>query len=238
MKILVVNAGSSSVNAGGIVGYGWGGDGKNGNGIYNCVNNGDVSVKGGTGTIYVGGIMAYVNCTTYVIENCINTGAVSSEVAPKVAALIVYNKNANAVGISGCYSVASGDILVCAKGDPAELLDGVASVATADQIASGEVAFLINEAAGKTVYYQAIGTDKTPVLTPAEDGSNSIVKNDDGTYSNPVIEEETTAAPDTTAPETTEPGASEDTGDSAIIFAAIALITLAGVVVAAKKKEN
>ena len=234
---VIVNAGSSSVNAGGIVGYGWGGDGTNGNGVYNCVNNGDVSVKGGTGTIYVGGILAYVNCTTYVIENCINAGTLSSEVPPKVAALIVYNKNGESVGVSGCYSVASGDILACAKGDPAVLNEGVATVVTADQIASGEVAYLINEAAGKTVYYQAIGTDAAPVLTPAADGSNTVLKNADGTYGNPVKEEETTA-PETTAPETTEPGASEDTGDSAIIFALLAIISIAGIAVVSKKREN
>jgi hypothetical protein len=234
---VIVNAGSSSVNAAGIVGYGWGGDGSNGNGIYNCVNNGDVTVKGGTGTIYVAGIMAYVNCTTYVIENCINAGTVSSEVAPNVASLIVYNKNANAVGISNCYSVASGDILVCAKGDPAVLNEGVATVATADQIASGEIAYLINEAAGKTVYYQAIGTDKAPVLEAAKDGSNAVVKNNDGTFANP---EKAPEAPETTepAPETTEPGTSTPTGDSALVFAAIAAVAVLGVAVVAKKREN
>ena len=245
---VIVNAGSGSVNAAGIVGYGWGGDGTNGNGIYNCVNNGDVTIKGGTGTIYVGGIMGYVNCTTYIVENCINAGAVSSEVAPKTAALIVYNKSANAVGISNCYSVASGNIPVCLKGDPAELYEGVSTVATAEQIANGTVAGLINEAVGKTVYYQAIGTDKAPVLTAAEDGSNAIVKNADGTFGNPAPEAETTEpapettepAPETTepAPETTEPGSSTPTGDSALIFAVIAVISVLGVAVVAKKREN
>ena len=43
---------------------------------------------------------------------------------------------------------------------------------------------------------------------------------------------------ETTAPETTEPAESGKTGDSSLIFAAIAVIALAGVAVVAKRKEN
>jgi hypothetical protein len=52
--------------------------------------------------------------------------------------------------------------------------------------------------------------------------------------------ETTEPAPETTepAPETTEPGASTPTGDSALVFAAIAMVSLVGVAVIAKKKEN
>ena len=52
--------------------------------------------------------------------------------------------------------------------------------------------------------------------------------------------ETTEPAPETTvpAPETTEPPVSSDTGDTAIIFAAIAMISLAGVAVVAKRREN
>jgi cytoskeletal protein RodZ len=62
-----------------------------------------------------------------------------------------------------------------------------------------------------------------------------------------TTEEATTAAPETTepapettvpAPETTEPPVSSDTGDTAVIFAAIAMISLAGVAVVAKRREN
>jgi hypothetical protein len=57
-------------------------------------------------------------------------------------------------------------------------------------------------------------------------------------YFNPP--ETTEPAPETTepAPETTEPGASTPTGDSALVFAAIAMVSLVGVAVIAKKKEN
>ena len=92
----------------------------------------------------------------------------------------------------------------------------------------------------------------TPVLSAAEDGSNTVIKNANGTYSNPVKEPETTVAPETTeapttepapettepAPETTEPGSSSNTGDSFVIFAVIAAIAVLGVAVVAKRREN
>ena len=87
-----------------------------------------------------------------------------------------------------------------------------------------------------------------PTVIAAEDGSNSIVLNADGTYGNPVKEPETTEpapettepAPETTepAPETTEPVTPPATGDSFVIFAVIAVISVLGVAVIAKRREN
>ena len=109
--------------------------------------------------------------------------------------------------------------------------DTFTKVVTADQIASGEVAYLINEAVGETIYYQAIGTDKAPTPFAAEDGSNTIIKNADGTYSNPVKE------PEVTEPETTEPVTPPTTGDASIFFAVIAVISILGVALVAKRRE-
>jgi len=52
--------------------------------------------------------------------------------------------------------------------------------------------------------------------------------------------ETTEPAPETTepAPETTEPPVSGDTGDSFVVFAAIAVVSVIGVAVVAKKREN
>lgn len=47
-----------------------------------------------------------------------------------------------------------------------------------------------------------------------------------------------TAAPETTVPETTEPESSSDTGDSFVIFAAIAVVSILGVAIIAKRREN
>ena len=102
------------------------------------------------------------------------------------------------------------------------------TVVTADQIASGELAYLINEAAGQTVYYQAIGTDKAPTHFAAEDGSNTVEKKADGTFANPAQE------PEVTEPESPE---SPESGDSALIFAVVAAISVLGVAVVAKKRE-
>jgi hypothetical protein len=48
----------------------------------------------------------------------------------------------------------------------------------------------------------------------------------------------TPPAPETTVPETTEPEAPAETGDASLLFVAIAVISLAGVVIVAKKREN
>ena len=71
-----------------------------------------------------------------------------------------------------------------------------------------------------------------PTLIASEE--NVVVKNADGTYGNPVKEPETTEP----APETTEPGSSTETGDSFVVFAAIAAIAVLGVAVVAKRREN
>ena len=99
------------------------------------------------------------------------------------------------------------------------------------KLVSGEYVYNFNQAAGKDVIFMTInGTDFAPTLVAADDGSNAVVKNNDGTFANPE------KAPE--APETTEPGTSTPTGDSAIVFAAIAAVAVLGVAVVAKKREN
>ena len=245
---------AKTLYAGGLVGYAYGGGEGSSNGIINCVNAGNIIVdcSTSTGTSYVAGLIAYVNSTYYEAKNNINAGTITVKGTPTTVALTVYNKSAdNTISVNN-YSLASEGVAIALVGDASA---GTLAEATsygfavsADQIASGEVAYLINEAAGATIYYQAIGTDKTPVFTAAADGSNVVEKKADGTYGNPGNEPETTEpapetiepAPETTvpAPETTEPGSSSDTGDSFVIFAIIAVISVLGVAVVAKKREN
>jgi len=133
------------------------------------------------------------------------------------------------------------------------LADTAADSLPATALSSGEIAYKVNALFGATVLSQKIGTDAAPVL-----GDNDIVYlMADGTYSNTdpsSIPETTEPAPETTepapettepapeptepAPETTEPGSSTPTGDSALIFAVIAVISVLGVAVVAKKREN
>ncbi len=242
--------GSGTMYVGGVSAYGYGGSvGSNGlaNGLLNCFNAGNITVNNsGDDSVkaYVSGIIGYFNTTTYQIENCFNAGTITTNKTTQATLIGWNNRDAGAVGITedyckNNYSVASGDIPVFYNGTESAIVGG--NVVTADQFASGEIAYLINEAAGSTIYYQAIGTDKAPVLAAAEDGSNVVEKKADGTYGNPVKEVETTEpAPETTepAPETTEPGSSTETGDSALIFAIIAVISVLGVAVVAKRREN
>ena len=213
---------------GGIVGYAYGGSKTPANEVSNCVNLGNItadrSYLDATSKLYAGGIIAYVNAKNYICQNNVNIGTIT---------------------VSGGEATAVGNILYNVKLDAAEAeannysvkaidgaVDTFTKVVTADQIASGEIAYLINEAVGETVYYQAIGSDKTPVLEAAADGSNTVLKNADGTYGNPVKE------PEVPEPEVTEPAEPVPTGDSALIFAVVALISVLGIATVAKKREN
>ena len=206
---------------GGIVGYAYGGSLTPANGVINCVNLGNITADRshltGSSSLYIGGIVAYVNAVNFECKNNVNTGVVSINGEVTGMGNIVYNKKLEAAEAeANNYSVQIAD----------GATDTFTKVVTADQIASGDVAYLINEAAGETIYYQAIGTDKAPVLTAAEDGSNTILKNADGTFANPVKE-----------PEVTEPVTPPTTGDSTVIFAVIAVLSILGVAVVAKKRE-
>lgn len=217
------------IYVGGIAGYMYGGSV---NGLTNSVNVGNITVDSTKGAdaskdYCVGGIIGYVNSSTFACQNNINAGNITTTGEFDYICLTVYNRNVDATATNNNYSVAIDGIAVAytgnASSDPSTLVEATAfaTAVTADQIASGEVAYLINEAAGATVYYQAIGTDKAPVLTAAEDGSNVVEKKADGTYGNPAKVEE--PAP---------------TGDSALVFAVIALISVLGIAVVAKRREN
>ena len=109
------------------------------------------------------------------------------------------------------------------------LADSAAEALAENALASGEVAYKVNTLFGTTVLSQKIGTDAAPVLGD----ENVVYLLDDGTYSN-------STAPETTepAPETTEPTETPTTGDSFVIFAVIAAISVLGVAVVAKRREN
>ncbi len=199
-----------------------------------CYNTGDI-----TGGDCITGITGYFNSTTEArLIGCFNTGKLSVNGGSyKPCALYYSNYSADltAGNVSGCFYIEG-----CAEyeghykpeSDSYSAIDA-AKVITAADVASGKLCYMLNEAIGAEVYFQAIGTDAAPVQVKAEDGSNSVIKNADGTYGNPVKEPETT-----TPPETTEPPVSGDTGDSALVFAAIALISVFGVALVAKKREN
>lgn len=109
----------------------------------------------------------------------------------------------------------------------------------AEYIASGAFAADYNEKAGKKVFYQEVGKDSLPTITPVvkidKDGKevivNDVVKGEDGKISNPTyVPGGNTPTPIPTA-----------TGDSTVIMMAVfALAMVAGLalVFVPKKKEN
>ena len=177
---------TDGLHVGGLVGYAYGNSEGEPNGIINCINYGDVVVdcSTSTGITYVAGLLGYVNSSIFEMKNNINAGNITVTGTPTTVALTVYNKSSANESISNNYSVAIDGIDTALAGDPAAEASAFATAVTADKLASGEVAYLINEAAGEIIYYQTIGTDEAPVLKAEEDGSNVVIKSVDGAYVN------------------------------------------------------
>ena len=98
------------------------------------------------------------------------------------------------------------------------LADTAADSLPATALSSGEIAYKVNALFGDTVLSQKIGTDAAPVL-----GDNDIVYlMADGSYSNTLKE---------------EPVTPPTTGDSTVVFAVIAVISILGAAVVAKRRE-
>ena len=156
--------------------------------VTGCYNSGEVS-----GLLRTGGIVGYISTGT--VTACINSGKVSS-INNYCGGIVGYNfggsvtdcyNSGKVIGyryvggivgfnitdtaiVTNCYylnTAASGGI----QGADAE---GQAEAKTAEQFASGEVAYLLDAPFGQT-----IGTDDYPVL-----GGIQVYRLDDGTYSN------------------------------------------------------
>ena len=137
--------------------------------IDRCANYGNVS---GSGT-YAGGVTSYLFMATGSLTNCFNAGEVS---ATGYAATIVANTNANAVvknnlniGVVKCSAATTGNVHAATTPASAKTNNYVIehyangqeyeTVVTAEQLASGEVAYLLGEAWG-----QCLGSDDVPVI--------------------------------------------------------------------------
>ncbi|WP_276693094.1 GLUG motif-containing protein, partial [Ruminococcus callidus] len=135
----------SSATIGGICGY-------NSGTVTNCYNTGTVTATGPVSS--VGGVCG---CSTAPISNCYNIGTVTATFSSSdISDICGYNFGP----ITNCYYLADTEDENGGK--------------TADQFASGEVAYLLNgsKSEGDTVhFYQIIGKDKAPVL----DKSHGVV---------------------------------------------------------------
>ncbi len=227
---------SAAANAaGGIQGYGYGSGTKEYAFITNCINTGNVESKGvdkGVASYFLG----YISSKYAVVKDNIALGTLTSAAGNTYALCWDNAAEFAPENITG-NSLPAGNTYAHTYEN--KIVDKVYEVGTTDEaaLASGQIIYEINQAykaatgATEDVFFMTAGTF-APTLIAAEDGSNAIVKNADGTYGNPVKE------PETAKPEDTKPADPVPTGDSAIIFAVVALISVLGVATLAKRREN
>lgn len=192
--------------------------------MINCVNNGNITAEsiGTAGYPHAGGIGGYTGNGYFDYEfiACVNGGEVKS----------IGGKQERAGGIIGSVYSAKAEYVF-------------------DQcISVGELKSTCFSLANKETALENCTANADPAMIIAANTKvEGLMKTSDRTIAGfdtskgvpaPVVPE--TTAPETTvpAPETTEPAASEPTGDSALIFAVIAIISIAGVAVVAKRREN
>ena len=236
---------SAAANAaGGILGYGAGSKTNEYAYVTNCVNTGNIESKGtekGVASYFLG----YISSKYAIVKDNIGMGTLTSACGNTYA--LCWNNAAEFApeNITG-NSLPAGNTYPLTYENA--ITDKTYEIGATDAAAlvSGKLVYEFNQAykaatgATEDVLFMNInGTDFAPTLIAAEDGSNAVVKNADGTFANPEKAPEDTT-PDATepAPDTTEPGTSTPTGDSAIVFAAIAAISVLGVAVVAKRREN
>ena len=135
--------------------------------ISNCYNAGTVNGTGNGESTIVGGVCGFNGGT---ISNCYNTGNVSGTGEyTEVGGVCGYNHST----ISNCYyleGTADGGIY-------GSDVSGQAEVKTAEQFASGEVCWLLNEKQSEGAWGQKLGTDPCPVL-----GGPAVFKNGETYY--------------------------------------------------------
>ena len=183
-----VKSTASYMRAGGIAAYAAGGTY---NVVENCVNMGDVYVNLNHETTYnphVSSFIGYVNNKSFTLKNNINTGNLildGLEAAdPKpVASMIAFNNQASLVNTANNYSIPAVEgAMVLRLKDKTPLEDEtMVKAVTAEQVASGEAVWTLNNVAGTTVFYQNLTTGK---ISTKADGTNTVYKLADGTFSN------------------------------------------------------
>ena len=164
--------------------------GQNGGTIRNCYNSG--AIKGwGNGSIsdyyYIGGV---VGKNTSTVENCYNVGSVVSYGSASYAGGLVGSGTViNSYSIEGAYSSnniggGGGDIGGGGGGGGSDDAEDDTDSKTAEQFASGEVAYLLNGDQTELVFKQTLGTDAAPNFTGEPVYYLKKCSSDDEVYSN------------------------------------------------------
>ena len=229
-----INLGNVKVNAtkdnyslncaSGIMAYGYGTEETAYPMITNCLTTGNISAgnAGGVGGT-VGYFLGYVNSTLAIVKDNAAIGTLTSE-ANIIAALgrnnnrefKAENMTGNALPAGAAYQLTYEETTDDAGTAVALTTKAYETKTTdADALTSGKYAYEFNQAAGKEVIFQTIDGTFAPTLEAT--GENSILKVEGG-YANEL-------------PETPK------TGDSTAIFAVIAVISILGAAVVAKRRE-
>lgn len=150
----LTDAGTNTV--GGIVGYADG----SGNVISHALNTGKVQTKGSES--FAGGILGYVNYAGFRISDCLNVGSVSGKEA---YAGQIMGRQVKAVSAlpAGLYYLENGTLSAFGSGTEPSSATGSTAVSK-EQLASGEVCYLLNGDQTQINWYQTLGTDTYPVL--------------------------------------------------------------------------
>ncbi len=160
-----------------------------------CVNAADITDETGVGAGY--GLVGFAKFAT-TLDHCINAGKINC----MKASYSLLNA-AQTVTATGTYYIDfDAEGLEIANTE----LEGVTAV-LADDIASGKLAFDLNEELGETVFYQNLEEDAAPVPLANRD---TVIDNGDGTFNNEPTETEETTLP---FEEETEPDDGEDSGE-------------------------
>ena len=194
-EIQAVAVKDAAIYAAGITAYAWGGgisEGQLPNGNVGNIDLGTVNVDATLVTskdVFVGGTIGYVNSANYEIKNNIEAGSINVIGGAKnTISLIAYNKSADSVTsgmFANNYAVAQGEIVAAYSGEKEAFgpaAESAALAVTAEKMASGEIAYLLNQAIGSTTYYQQIGADAVPTLTASDAGI--VYKWEDGYFAN------------------------------------------------------
>lgn len=156
---------TDKANVGGIAGYI-----QNNTSTYvnfsNCLFDG--TLESTNNSSYVGGIVGYIgaNNSRYTIKNCLGLGTISARYA---GSIIGYARNKGG-GSSNNY-IRTGGKTYGRVADNCATTDYPATEVTAEQLASGEVCYLLNDDQSDIAFYQTLSTDDLPTL----DTSHGIV---------------------------------------------------------------
>ena len=218
---------SAAGSAGGVGGYAYG------TGTHYVVVNGFINTGKISAPTYVSQVFSYTNSVKTTVMNTVSAGSVEGTAGADATKLHLAFLGLSSADVLQCVfknnyivandgtthfsyteTAANAACIITVDAAPA----GALTVVTAAQLASGEVTFMLNDAIGEEVFKQTLGTDKVPAFE-----GKSVLKNADGTFSNPApVVPDTPADPDV------------PTGDIASVLAAVALISLAGAVVTKK----